>query len=138
MVADYTARIGHHKVSIDDDELFIRFVGSYSPAEARQVLELVRKILAEHGRIFFIIDGTGSELPGPETRRVLTDEFPRHPRLYTIALSTTLPERTIMRLIEAAQRMTGKRMTTSLYFESLAEARVFAAAERKKLLSASG
>lgn len=132
-MGDHPTRLGQHELSIQDDELFIRFIGSYSPAEARQVLELIGKILAAHGRIFFIIDGTSSEMPGPETRRVLTDEFPRHPRLYTILVKTTLLGRTVMRIIEAAQRVAGKRMTTSLYFDSLAEARAFIAEERKKL-----
>lgn len=64
-MSEYPTRIGEHEVSVKDDELFVRFVGSYSPVEARQVLGLVERLLAEQGRLFFLMDVADSETPLP-------------------------------------------------------------------------
>lgn len=132
-MSEYPTRIGEHEVSVKDDELFIRFVGSYSPVEARQVLGLVERLLAEQGRLFFLMDVADSETPGPETRRVLGSEFPRHTRLYTISVNATLLARTVMRLIDAAQRLAGRRTGSSFCFNSVDAARAFIAEERRML-----
>lgn len=136
-MSEYPTRIGEHEVSVKDDELFVRFVGSYSPAEARQVLGLVERLLDEQGRLFFLMDVADSETPGPETRRVLSSEFPRHTRLYTISANATLLARTVMRLIDAAQRMAGRRTGPRFCFDSVDAARAFIAEERRKLRAAS-
>lgn len=115
--------IGRHQVLIDQDVLRARMIGPYLPEAATQLMQLIDRQAREHGRVFLLVDVSESDLPVPETRRVMAS-WPLLGPLVVVMFGLGALSRAATQLILSAQRALGRTPEPDVYFcSSESEAR---------------
>jgi len=115
--------IGRHQVLIEQDVLWARIIGPFLPDAATQLLQLVDQQFREHGRVFLVVDVSESDLPGPETRRVVAS-WPYLGRYVAVMFGLGTLSRAATQLILSAQRVLGGPVRPDVHFcRSESEAR---------------
>jgi len=107
--------IGRHLVCFEDELLVVRLVGPYLPEAATQLLQLVDQQFREHGKVFLLVDVSQSELPGPETRRVVAS-WPLLGRYVVVMFGLGMLARGATQLILSAQRALGSTPGPEMHF----------------------
>ena len=107
--------IGRHLVCFEEELLVVRLVGPYLPEAATQLLQLVDQQFREHGRVFLVVDVSESDLPGPETRRVVAS-WPYLGRYVAVMFGLGTLSRAATQLILSAQRVLGSSVRPDVHF----------------------
>lgn len=107
--------IGRHLVGFEEELLVVRLVGPYLPEAATQLLQLVDQQFREHGRVFLVVDVSESDLPGPETRRVIAS-WPYLGRYVAVMFGLGTLSRAATQLILSAQRVLGSSVRPDVHF----------------------
>jgi hypothetical protein len=107
--------IGRHQVLIEQDVLWARIIGPFLPDAATQLLQLVDQQFREHGRVFLVVDVSESDLPGPETRRVVAS-WPYLGRYVAVMFGLGTLSRAATQLILSAQRVLGGPVRPDVHF----------------------
>lgn len=68
----YLQQIGPHQIRVDGNVLHIHFQGPYLPDEAKQALSLLKRVQAEQGPVYLLINLAHTGVPSLETRRILS------------------------------------------------------------------
>ena len=127
------SQIGPHQVHVQDDLLFIRFIGPYLPEEARQVLALADQMYRTYGGCYMLADVRQGGPPGPETRRVI-GTWPYLGTYVAALFGVNSAIRVLTTLLVGAQRLLGTRqpIRTEL-FDHEDEARAWLLEQRRLL-----
>jgi hypothetical protein len=107
--------IGRHQVLIEHDVLSVRIMGPFLPDAATQLLQLADQQFREHGRVFLVADVSESDLPGPETRRVVAS-WPCLGRYVAVMFGLGTLSRAATQLILSAQRVLGGPVRPTVHF----------------------
>lgn len=115
--------IGRHQIAIEQDVLRARIIGPILPEAVRELLQLVDQQLRAHGRVFFLVDVSESDLPGPESRRTVAS-WPMLGRYVFVMFGLGTLSRAATQLIISAQRVLGSSLRPDTHFcSSESEAR---------------
>jgi len=118
--------IGRHQIWVEQDVVRVRIIGPFLPDAATQLLQLADQQFREHGRVFLLVDVGDSDLPGPETRRVMAS-WPYLGRYVAVMFGLGTLSRAATQLIISAQRVLGGPVRPDVHFcssESDAEAQL--------------
>lgn len=107
--------LGRHLVCFEEELLVVRLIGAYLPEAATELLQLVDQHFREHGKVFLLVDVTQSELPGPETRRVVAS-WPLLGRYVVVMFGLGMLARAATQLILSAQRALGSTPVPEMHF----------------------
>lgn len=107
--------LGRHQVAIEQDVLRARIIGPILPEAARELLQLVDQQFRAHGRVFFLVDVSGSDLPGPESRRAVAS-WPFLGRYVIVMFGLGTLSRAATQLILSAQRVLGDPVRPTVHF----------------------
>jgi hypothetical protein len=107
--------LGRHLVCFEEELLVVRLIGPYLPEAATQLLQLVDQQFHEFGRVFLLVDVTQSELPGPETRRVVAS-WPLLGRYVVVLFGLGMLARGATQLILSAQRALGSTPGPDIHY----------------------
>ena len=90
-------------------------MGPFVPEAATQLLQLADQQFREHGRVFLFVDVSESDLPGPETRRVMAS-WPYLGRYVAVMFGLGALSRAATQLILSAQRVLGGPVRPVVHF----------------------
>lgn len=69
----YVVQIGVHRLEVDDDTIMIRAEHEVTLEDARRSHEVAKRVYAEHGYLYQIIDATRGRAPSPEVRKRMAE-----------------------------------------------------------------
>ncbi len=127
---------GTHDYRIEDDLLFLRYRGLLTPDDAGRIMELVRQVRAQWGRVLVLTDSShGADLP-PETRKAFMDALTPETRMdYQAVYGMARTTRVMAMLLMRAARLLGRSQIEIEFFATEAEARAYLGAMRRVLQS---
>ena len=91
--------VGKHQVEINGDTLLVRWVGAPSLAELQAIGGLQDQLIAEYGRVFYVMDMRRAGIVAPEARLFLKDRAAPRPIIGPVVFGMSLPVRAILTLI---------------------------------------
>ena len=107
--------IGRHQIWVEQDVVRAHIIGPILPDAATQLLQLADQQFREHGRVFLFVDVGDSDLPGPETRRVIAS-WPYLGRYVAVMFGLGTLSRAATQLILSAQRVLGGPVRPTVHF----------------------
>lgn len=107
--------LGRHQIAVDQEVIRLRIIGPFLPEAATQVLQLADRQFREHGRVFLLVDVSESDLPGPETRRVVAS-WSFLGRYVAVMYGLGTLSRAATQLIISAQRVLGGPVRPDTHF----------------------
>lgn len=113
--------------------MHLKLVGMLTLDDVRAVTVLQEQILAQYGRLFVIADLSEAAGFAPEGRKFLVEWNRRHTINAIAQYGVGLLSQTVSTLVAGATRILGGRVPEIKNVKNEEEARVFIAAEKRKL-----
>lgn len=123
-------RIGRHEFSIDNDLVFIRWVGSPAAPEIREMQAQVERVAKEYGFVYMLLDMSQAEIPDAEARRVSSDWAGHHLIRGLAHYGQSWPIRMVETLILRGIQLLGKQLAPTVFAKDEREARDWLAGQR--------
>ena len=121
----YPDHVNKHLVRVEDDLIFVRFMGRYEPDDAKMILTLMERIYHERGSVFFLGDLTQAETPGPATRRLIAEWVYPWDVLTASYFGASWTLRAVATLIHSAVHLMRRKPVSTFYAKTEAEARAW-------------
>lgn len=130
---EYMQTIGKHQVEIEGDTLLVRWVGIPSLAELQQVGALNEQVIAQQGRVFYVMDMRQAGVPSPEARSYLRSWAVGKPIIGPVVFGMSLPIRAILTMILRGMQLKNKyKRFESAFVKDETEARSWVAKVRAR------
>lgn len=113
MTSEYTGQLGPHLIRIEDDILYMKFMGACSPEHAQRFLTILDESFEKYGTAYLISDQSQGALTPSTTRKVLAT-WPIRGRYGVAVHGFSYPLRILMQLTTASRALL-QRQTIDLY-----------------------
>lgn len=125
-------RIGNHRIRVEGDLVFSVWDGPSTLEEIQAYHAINERVIAEHGRLFSLIDMRKAHRPPPEARKWITEWSSRFHINAVACFGTSFTVRTFANLLVRAIRLIKGPEGVIAFFDTEAQARAFLDAERAR------
>jgi len=126
--------IGTHRVRLEGDTVFTRWIGPPELADVIKLDELFQLVVSKHERVFLVHDMSRSGLPSRETRRWIANWLLEQPLAGVVSFGASLPVRVLQSLLTRGASLLGRKPAVlSVQVGSEAEAFAWVEARRRQL-----
>lgn len=135
---DQWQEVGTHRVRVEEDTLYIRFIGDVSLEHTMAIMRMQEQILEKHGRLFAITDLREGGAFLPDGRRYLAEWNKKNTVTGVAQYGGSLMPRVMATLMLGAIRALGGRVPEMKYVNNEEEGRAWVAEQRRKLSAKKG
>jgi hypothetical protein len=125
--------VGTHLIRVEDDILYIRFIGDVSLADTKALTAVQEEILARHGHLFCITNLNEGGSFAPEGRKFLGAWNKKHSVAGVAQYGGSLVAQVMALLMLGAIRAFGGNVPEMKYVTNEEEGRAWVFAQRAKL-----
>ena len=124
-----------HRFAVEDDVLFIVYVGVFEIAHTEQMIATAERIFQKHHRVFLLSDVTRSAALPAESRKRFVQWYSQDGFSALANFGADLTTRTVGTLALNAVRVLHRKHIPFTFVKTESEARSFIAAQRRILAS---
>jgi hypothetical protein len=122
----------NHKVRVEGDLVYSVWNGPSTLEEVQAYHAIMERVIAEHGRVFCLIDMRKAHRPPPEARKWITEWSQRFRVTAVACFGTSFTVRTFANLLVRAIRLVKGPEGVIAFFDTEAQARAFLRGERAR------